>query len=156
VMQHTLPPVGVGPQANEPTAGARSGAPALPPSSRSQTYPSVQPPQGYDTAGTRPYYTMPGTVPPGPAGSAEQDAILRDAMRPPPPINSVQAGPAPVDPRVTGSAQVGDPHNMAAFPPEVRPAMTVVSFRHGVSLLREVLAGLTPASIRRLQSFVVT
>jgi len=64
---------------------------------------------------------MPGTVPPGPAGSAEQDAILRDAMRPPPPINSVQAGPAPVDPRVTGSAQVGDPHNMAAFPPEVRP-----------------------------------
>ena len=28
--------------------------------------------------------------------------------------------------------------------------------RHGVSLLREVLAGLTPASIRRLQSIVVT
>jgi len=28
--------------------------------------------------------------------------------------------------------------------------------RHGVSLLREVLAGLTPASIRRLQPNVVT
>ena len=42
-------------------------------------------------------------------------------MRPPQPISPVQTGPGPVDPRVTGSTQVGDPRNMAAFPPEVRP-----------------------------------
>ena len=121
VMQRPLPPVVVGPQANEPVAGIRYGAPALQPSSGGQPYPSVRPTQGYDAAGTRPYYTMPGAIPSGPAGSAEQDAILRDAMRPPPLVSPVQTGPAPVDPGMTGSMQVGDPRNMASFPPEVRP-----------------------------------
>ena len=78
----------------------------------------IQPPQGYEPAatGTGPYYGVPGTIPPGPAGSAEQDAILQDAMRSRPPISRQT-----VDPRVTGSTQGGDPRNMAAFPPEVRP-----------------------------------
>ena len=69
-------------------------------------------------AGTRPYYGVPGAIPPGPA---EQDAIRQDAMRPPLPINPGQNGPGIVDPRVTPSMQGGDPRNMAAFPPEVRP-----------------------------------
>jgi lipoprotein-anchoring transpeptidase ErfK/SrfK len=78
----------------------------------------IQPPQGYEPAatGTGPYYGVPGTIPPGPAGSAEQDAILQDAMRSRPPISRQT-----VDPRVTGSTQGVDPRDMAAFPPEVRP-----------------------------------
>jgi hypothetical protein len=67
------------------------------------------------------YRPVSAAIPPGPAGSAEQDAILRDAIRPPPLIGPVQTGPGPADPRVTGPAQVGDPRNMAAFPLEVRP-----------------------------------
>ena len=129
VMQAPLPPVGLGSQANEPSGGTRygRGAPAysldaaMPPSSGGQGYRPMQPPQGYDAAGTRGYYGVPGAIPPGPAGSAEQDAILHDAMRAPQPIGPVQTGPGPVDPRITGSTQVGDPRNMAAFPPEVRP-----------------------------------
>ena len=80
--------------------------------------PPIQPPQGYEPAatGTGPYYGAPGTIPPGPAGSAEQDAILQDAMRSRPPISRQT-----VDPRVTGSTQGVDPRDMAAFPPEVRP-----------------------------------
>jgi lipoprotein-anchoring transpeptidase ErfK/SrfK len=80
--------------------------------------PPIQPPQGYEPAatGTGPYYGVPGTIPPGPAGSAEQDAILQDAMRSRPPISRQT-----VDPRVTGSTQGVDPRDMAAFPPEVRP-----------------------------------
>ena len=113
VMQAPLPPVGLGSQAIGPSGGTRygRGAPAysldaaLPPSS-GQGYRPVQPPVA---------------IPPGPAGSAEQDAILQDAMRPPQPIGPVQTGPGPADPRVTGSTQVGDPRNMAAFPLEVRP-----------------------------------
>jgi len=119
VMQAPLPAVGGGAQGNEPLAGIRYGTPALPRSSGGQEYYPVSPPQGYDAA--RGYYGVPGDIPPGPAGSAEQDAILRDAMRLPQPISPVQTGPAPVDPRVTGSTQAGDPRNMAAFPPEVRP-----------------------------------
>jgi lipoprotein-anchoring transpeptidase ErfK/SrfK len=121
VMQVPLPPVGGGAQGNEPPAGTRYGTSALPPSSGGQGYYPAQPPQGYDAAGTRGYYGVPGAIPPGPAGSAEQDAIRRDAMRPPQPISPVQTGPGPVDPRVTGSTQAADPRNMAAFPPEVRP-----------------------------------
>jgi lipoprotein-anchoring transpeptidase ErfK/SrfK len=86
-----LPPVGVG-QGQEPAA-----------------------------AGTRPYYRLPGGIPPGTAGSAEQDAIRQEAMRPPLPISPGQIGPRPYDPRVTGSIGGGDPRNMAAFPPDVRP-----------------------------------
>ena len=65
-------------------------------------------------AGTRPYYGVPGGIPTGPAGSAEQDAIRQEAMR-----SRLPIGPGPVDPRVTGSG--GDPRNMAALPPDVRP-----------------------------------
>jgi lipoprotein-anchoring transpeptidase ErfK/SrfK len=82
-----------------------------------------QAPRAYEpaAAGTRPYYGMPGAIPPGPAGSAEQDVIRQDAMRPPLPMNPGQNGPGIVNPRVTPSMQGGDPRNMAAFPPEVRP-----------------------------------
>jgi lipoprotein-anchoring transpeptidase ErfK/SrfK len=82
------------------------------------------PPQGdedYESAGTRPYYGVPGGIPPGPAGSAEQDAIQREAMRSRLLISPGQIRPGGVDPRVTGPTGGGDPRNMAAFPPDVRP-----------------------------------
>ena len=90
VTQGPLPPVGLGPQANELAAGIRYGRgtpayprdTALPPSSGSQGYHPMQPP---DAAGTPGYHGVPGAIPPGPAGSAEQDAIRQDAMRRPPP-----------------------------------------------------------------------
>jgi lipoprotein-anchoring transpeptidase ErfK/SrfK len=126
-----LPPLGVGPQWNAPPAGTRygRGTPAYPPeaaqppSASYQGYPSVQPSQGYEpaVAGTRPYYGAPGAIPPGPAGSAEQDAILREATRSRAPISAGQISPGPDDPRVTGSIGDSDPRNMAAFPPDVRP-----------------------------------
>jgi hypothetical protein len=49
------------------------------PPAAGQPYRSVQPPDGYAPAvgGTRPYYSVPGAIPPGPAGSAKQDAILQ-------------------------------------------------------------------------------
>jgi len=69
-----------------------------------------------------PYYGVPGGIPPGSAGSAEQDAILREAMRSRVPIRPDQVDPDQDDPRVTGSTGGGgDPRNMAAFPPDVRP-----------------------------------
>jgi lipoprotein-anchoring transpeptidase ErfK/SrfK len=92
------------PQANKP-AGGRYDYRDLP----------QQGGGGYD-----PYYGVPGGIPPGPAGSAEQDAIRGEAMRSRLPI-SRQIGPGPDDPPVTGSTQSSDPRNMAAFPPEVRP-----------------------------------
>ncbi len=126
-----LPPLEVGPQWNAPPAGTRygRGTPAYPaeaaqpPSASDQGYPSVQPPQGYEpaVAGTRPYYGAPGAIPPGPAGSAEQDAILREAMRSKLPPSSGQIDSGEDDPRVTGSIGDSDPRNMAAFPPDVRP-----------------------------------
>jgi hypothetical protein len=105
-----LPPVGVGPRANEPPAGTRygRGTPAYradaaqpPPDSGQEGYRSVQPPQGYEpaAAGTRPYYGVPGAIPPGPAGSAEQDAILQDAMRSRLAISPGHIGLETVDPR---------------------------------------------------------
>jgi lipoprotein-anchoring transpeptidase ErfK/SrfK len=70
--------------------------------------------------GTRPYYGVPGAIPPGPA--AKQDAILQEAMRSRVPISPGQVDPGPDDPSVTGSTGGGgDPRNMAAFPPDVRP-----------------------------------
>src|ERR1700732_3546306 len=39
------------------------------------------PPQAPRPYGTLPYYGAPGAIPPGPAGSAEQDAIRQDTMR---------------------------------------------------------------------------
>jgi lipoprotein-anchoring transpeptidase ErfK/SrfK len=105
------------PQANKPRSpgtyrdGRQWGYRDLPPSD-----------EDYEPAipGTRPYYGVPGAIPPGPADSAKQDAIRQEAMRPPLPISPGQIG-SPVDPRVTGSTQGGDPRNMAAFPPDVRP-----------------------------------
>jgi hypothetical protein len=84
---------------------------------------SMQPPQNYEHAvsGTPPYYGVPGAIPPGPAGSAEQDAILREAMQSRLSIRPGQIGPGPDDPSATGSIGGGDPRNMAAFPPDVRP-----------------------------------
>jgi hypothetical protein len=88
----SLPPIGVGPQWNGPPAGTRyrRGTPVYPadtapPPAGGQPYRSVQPPDGYElpVGGTRPYYAVPGAIPPGPAGSAKQDAILQEAMRSP-------------------------------------------------------------------------
>jgi lipoprotein-anchoring transpeptidase ErfK/SrfK len=119
-MRPRLPisPGQIGPGTAYPAAGAQ------PTSDSGDGYRSVQSPQGYEPAlaGTHLSYRVPGAIPPGPAGSAEQDAILREAMRPPLPINPGQIGPVPDDPRVTGSiGGGGDPRNMAAFPPDVRP-----------------------------------
>jgi lipoprotein-anchoring transpeptidase ErfK/SrfK len=79
--------------------------------------------QGVEAAvvGTRPYYSVPGAIPPGPAGSANQDVIRQEAMRSRLPTSPGQIGPGPDEPRVTGSTGSGDPRNMAAFPPDVRP-----------------------------------
>jgi lipoprotein-anchoring transpeptidase ErfK/SrfK len=68
-----------------------------------------------------PYYGVPGDNLPGPARSAEQDAILQETMRSGPPLSRDQIGPGIFDPRAIGSTQGGDPRNMAAFPPDVRP-----------------------------------
>src|SRR5262249_18570982 len=68
-----------------------------------------------------PYYGVPGGIPPGAAGSAEQDEILQEAMRSRVPISPGQVDPEPDDPPVTGSTGGGDPRNMAALPPDVRP-----------------------------------
>ena len=96
---------------------------AFPPDERPEIR-SVQPPQSYEPAvsGRSPYYEGPAAIPPGPAGSAEQDAILQESMRPRVPISPGQISPGSDDPRVTGSiGGGGDPRNMAAFPPDVRP-----------------------------------
>ena len=108
-------PQGYPPRQPLPPTAEANGQQPNPPVLRG---PPIQPPQGYEPAatGTGPYYGAPGTIPPGPAGSAEQDAILQDAMRSRPPISRQT-----VDPRVTGSTQGVDPRDMAAFPPEVRP-----------------------------------
>jgi lipoprotein-anchoring transpeptidase ErfK/SrfK len=108
-------PQGYPPRQPLPPTAEANGQQPNPPVLRG---PPIQPPQGYEPAatGTGPYYGVPGTIPPGPAGSAEQDAILQDAMRSRPPISRQT-----VDSRVTGSTQGVDPRDMAAFPPEVRP-----------------------------------
>jgi lipoprotein-anchoring transpeptidase ErfK/SrfK len=120
-----LPPVNVGPLANEPPASTRygPGTPAYPADAAPPSGGYRSAPQGYEPAiGTNPYYGVPGAIPPGPAGSAKQDAIRQEAMRRPPlPITPGQIGPTPDDPRVTGSIGGGDPRTMAAFPPDVRP-----------------------------------
>jgi len=96
-----LPPGAVAkPQANKPPGGGRYDSRDL------------SPRDGED---------LPGGIPPGSAGSAEQDAILQEAMRSRVPIRPDQVDPDPDDPRVTGSTGRGDPRNMAAFPPDVRP-----------------------------------
>src|SRR5262249_51809737 len=108
----------VEPQANKPPPpAARDGSPGTYRDGQRWGYRDL-PQQGGE--GSDPYYGVPGGIPPGPAGSAEQDAIRREAMRSRLPI-SRQIGPGPDDPPVTGSTQSSDPRNMAAFPPEVRP-----------------------------------
>ena len=86
-----LPPE---PQANKPRSpgtyrdGRQWGYRDLPPSD-----------EDYEPAipGTRPYYGVPGAIPPGPADSAKQDAIRREAMRSRMPISPGQIGQGPGD-----------------------------------------------------------
>src|SRR5262249_57835700 len=81
--------------------------------------------QSYEPgAGTNPHYGVPGAIPPGPAGSAKQDAIRREAMRSALPISPGQIGPRPNEPAVSGSTQ-GDPRNMVAFPADERETGSV-------------------------------
>jgi lipoprotein-anchoring transpeptidase ErfK/SrfK len=114
-----LPPAAVTNEPLPPLGAYRDVPPGyreMPQQGYYRDVPSQAPPAA---AGTRPYYGVPSAISPGPAGS---DAIRQDAMRPPLPISSGQIGPpAPSDPRVTPSMQGGDPRDMAAFPPEVRP-----------------------------------
>jgi lipoprotein-anchoring transpeptidase ErfK/SrfK len=123
-----LPPIGVEPQWNGPPAGTRYGrgtppypADTAPTAAGHQPYRSVQPPDRYEPAvsGARPYYDVPGVVPPGPAGSAKQDAILHEAIRSPLSISPGQIGPGPGDPD-GGESMQGDPRDMAGSPPDVR------------------------------------
>jgi lipoprotein-anchoring transpeptidase ErfK/SrfK len=101
-----LPPGAVAkPQANKPPGGRYD-------------YRDLSPRDGEDY---EPYYGAPGGIPPGAAGSAEQDAILQEAMRSRVPLRPGQVDPGPDDPPVTGSTGGGEPRNMAAFPPDVRP-----------------------------------
>jgi len=104
-----LPPAATAkPQANQPPGG-RYGSAGTDRDGRQRGYRDL-PQQGGDDY--EPYYGAPG--------SAEQDAILREAMRSRVPPGQVD--PAPDDPRVTGSTgDGGDPRTMAAFPPDVRP-----------------------------------
>src|SRR5262245_42364144 len=97
-----LPTIGVEPQGNGPPAGTRYGrgtpaypADTAPTAAGGQQYRSVQPSAGYEPAigGTSPYYGAPGAIPPGPAGSAEQDAILPEAMRAPGAVRRGHARP---------------------------------------------------------------
>jgi len=111
-----LPGASAKQQANQPP-GARYGSAGIYHDGRQRDYRDL-PQQGGDDY--QPYYGVPGGIPTGAPGSAEQDAILREAMRSRLPPD--QVGPGPDDPRVTGSTGGGgDPRNMAAFPPDVQP-----------------------------------
>jgi len=113
-----LPPGAIAePQTKKPP-GERYGSPGIYPDGRQQSYRDLPP---RDDEDYEPYYGVPGGIPPGQAGSAEQDAIRREAMRSRVPISPDQIAPGSDDPRVTGSTGGGDPTHMAAFPPDVRP-----------------------------------
>jgi lipoprotein-anchoring transpeptidase ErfK/SrfK len=113
-----LPGASAKQQANQPP-GARYGSAGTYRDGRQRDYRDL-PQQGGDDY--EPNYGVPGGIPPGAAGSAEQDAILQEAMRSRVPISPGQVDPAPDDPRVTGSTGgVGDPRDMAGFPPDVQP-----------------------------------
>jgi lipoprotein-anchoring transpeptidase ErfK/SrfK len=116
-----MSPAAIVPQATEPPADPRHGgggpahpaeATVPPPPGSAYRDAAPQAPQGYEpaAAGTRPYYGAPGYGAPTAPAPSEQEAT-----RPPLPI-----GPGQIDPGATGSTG-GDPRNMAAFPPEVRP-----------------------------------
>src|SRR5260370_11043156 len=101
---HPLPPGDVAKsQANKPPRG-RYGSPGTYPDGRQRGYRDLSPRDGEDY---EPYYGVPGGIPPGPAGSTEQDAIRQEAMRPPLPISPGPIRPRPGDPRVAGSAGGG-------------------------------------------------
>jgi lipoprotein-anchoring transpeptidase ErfK/SrfK len=113
-----LPRATAKPQAKQPP-GARYGSAGTYRDGRQRGFRDL-PQQGGDDY--EPYYGVPGGIPPGAPGSAEQDAILREAMRSRVPIRPGQVDPGPDDPPVTGSiGGGGDPRNMAAFPPDVQP-----------------------------------
>src|SRR5262249_41911494 len=108
----------VDPRANNPPPpAARYGSPGTYRDGQRRGYRDLpqQGGEGYD-----PYYGVPGGIPPGPAGSAEKDAIRRGGGR-----GRVAVSPenrsGPDGPPGTRSTQSSDPRNMAAFPPEVRP-----------------------------------
>jgi lipoprotein-anchoring transpeptidase ErfK/SrfK len=111
------PPVGVGP-AYQPAPGGRyqqGGADAAPlPPTGSPGYQQPQDgppvPGAYDSA-----------IPPGPPGSFKQDAIREEAMRSRLRNSPGPVGAAPIGADVSGSIPRGDPSNMGALPPEVRP-----------------------------------
>jgi len=102
------PPIGVGP-AYEPTPDA-----ALLPPTGSPGY--QQPQEGLPVPGA-----YDGAIPPGPPGSFKQDAIREEAMRLRLRNSPGQVGSAPIGADGPGSIPRGDPSNMAALPPEVRP-----------------------------------
>jgi hypothetical protein len=68
-----------------PEAQYRNGTypadPALSPPAGSQGYQTTMQPEDYGPTGARPYYGVPGAIPPGPPASAKQDAIREEAMR---------------------------------------------------------------------------
>ncbi len=115
-----MSPAAIVPQATEPPTDPRHGRGGLaypaeatvpPPPGSAYRDAAPQAPQGYEpaAAGTSPYYGAPGYGVPPPAPSEQE------ATRPPLPI-----GPGQIEPGATVSTG-GDPRNMAAFPPEVRP-----------------------------------
>jgi lipoprotein-anchoring transpeptidase ErfK/SrfK len=118
VQGEPLPPVRV--ESAYQTPAPYPADAAQPPSAGNQSYQTVQP-QDYGPTGARPYYGMPGAILPGPPASAKQDAIREEALRSRVRISPGQIGSGPVDTGVTGSTERGEPRDMAAFPPEVRP-----------------------------------
>jgi hypothetical protein len=98
---HPLPSVGLAPQANEPPAGAWTR--------NSQLIPRRQVARGTSRCSGR-EATSGGcrnspSIPPGPAGWAEPDAVRQDAMRPRLSISPGRIGPGSVDSGVTIDAR---------------------------------------------------
>src|ERR1700730_16722873 len=114
-----LPPLNapVGQEDPRPPVG---GGPPYQPSPRAR-YESAQPQACGRPAAADPYYGLHGTIPPSLPGSAKQDAIREEAMRSRLRNSPGQIGSGPAGPPAGGSMQRGDPGNVAALPPEVRP-----------------------------------
>lgn len=120
VQDHPLPPVGVGP-AYQPLSGApyEQGI-AAPPADAVPLPPVGSPgyqPRDCGPAAANPY-GLRGAIPPGPPGSARQDAIREEAIR-----SQLRNSPGQVGSPLTGTGpmQSGDQANRAALPPELRP-----------------------------------
>jgi hypothetical protein len=120
VQDHPLPPVGVGP-AYQPLSGApyEQGI-AAPPADAVPLPPVGSPgyqPQDCGPAAANPY-GLRGAIPPGPPGSARQDAIREEAIR-----SQLRNSPGQVGspPTGTGPMQSGDQGNRAALRPESGP-----------------------------------